>query len=206
MEAGYRESKESWAEVLRQLKRRGVKEVRLFVGDGNLGLWAAVGEVYPQAKEQLCWNHKMLNVIDAVSKKEQVQVKVHLGAMMYAESRAEALKERKKFEQAFRHHPKAVKTVVENWERLTTYYDFPREHWKHLRTSNVVESPFSRVRLRTAASRRFKSQTNATCLIWKTMMIAEMSFRKLNAPQLVEKVARGTKYIDGEEVKERAAA
>jgi transposase-like protein len=206
MEAGYRESKESWAEVLRQLKRRGVKEVRLFVGDGNLGLWAAVGEIYPQAKEQLCWNHKMLNVIDAVSKKEQVQVKVHLGAMMYAESRAEALKERKKFEQAFRHHPKAVKTVVENWERLTTYYDFPREHWKHLRTSNVVESPFSRVRLRTAASRRFKSQTNATCLIWKTMMIAEMSFRKLNAPQLVEKVARGAKYIDGEEVKERAAA
>jgi len=206
MEAGYRESKESWAEVLRQLKRRGVKEVRLFVGDGNLGLWAAVGEVYPQAKEQLCWNHKMLNVIDAVSKKEQGQVKVHLGAMMYAENRAEALKERKKFEQAFRHHPKAVKTVVENWERLTTYYDFPREHWKHLRTSNVVESPFSCVRLRTAASRRFKSQTNATCLIWKTMMIAEMSFRKLNAPQLVEKVARGTKYIDGEKVKERVAA
>ena len=204
LEPGYRESKESWAGVLRQLKARGVKSARLFVGDGNLGLWAAVGEVYPQSQEQLCWNHKMLNVIDAVSKKEQVQAKGHLTAMMYAESRQEALKERKKFEQAFGHNAKAVKTVVENWERLTTYYNFPREHWKHLRTSNVVESPFSRVRLRTAASRRFKSQVNATCLIWKTMMVAEMSFRKLNAPHLVEKVARGTKYDNGKEV--RAAA
>ena len=99
---------------------------------------------------------------------------------MYADSRQDALRERKKLEQAFRHNPKAVKTVVENWERLTTYYDFPREHWKHLRTSNVVESPFSRVRLRTTASRRFKSQINA-CLIWKTLMAAEthrISWRK----------------------------
>lgn len=201
LEPGYRESKESWALVLRQLKVRGVKSVRLFVGDGNLGLWAGVGEVYPQAQEQLCWNHKMLNVIDAVSKKEQSQAKSHLTTMMYADNRQEALKERKKFEQAFRHDPKAVKTVVENWERLTTYYDFPREHWKHLRTSNVVESPFSRVRLRTTASRRFKSQINATCLIWKTLMVAELSFRKLNAPHLVEKVAEGKKYDNGKEVR-----
>jgi transposase-like protein len=201
LEPGYRESKESWALVLRQLKVRGVKSARLFVGDGNLGLWAGVGEVYPQAQEQLCWNHKLLNVMDAVSHKEQAQAKLHLSAMMYGDSRQEALKERKKFEQAFRHNPKAVKTVVENWERLTTYYDFPREHWKHLRTSNVVESPFSRVRLRTTASRRFKSQINATCLIWKTLMVAEMSFRKLNAPNLVEKVAEGKKYDNGKEIR-----
>jgi transposase-like protein len=145
----------------------------------------------------------MLNAIDAVSQ-EQIAVKRHLTAMMYAESREQALKERKAFEQAFRHNPKVVKTVVENWDRLTTYYDFPREHWKHLRTSNVVESPFSRVRLRTAASRRFKSQINATCLIWKTMMVAEMTFRKLNAPQLVDKVACGAKYENGEEVRDAA--
>ena len=106
LEPGYRESKESWAAVLRQLKQRGVKSARLFVGDGNLGLWAAVGEVYPEAQEQLCWNHKMLNVMDAVSNKEQVQTKSHLHAMMYAESREQALKERKKFELAFRHNPK----------------------------------------------------------------------------------------------------
>lgn len=204
LEPGYRESKESWAVVLRQLKVRGVKQPRLFVGDGNLGLWAAVGEVYPQASQQLCWNHKMLNVLDQLSKKEQFEAKTYLTAMMYAESREQALKERKKFEQAFRHSPKAVKTVVDHWDRLTTYYDFPREHWKHLRTSNVVESPFSRVRLRTAASRRFKSQINATCLIWKTLMIAEMSFRKLDAPQLVEKVARGAKYENGAEVRDAA--
>ncbi len=204
LEPGYRESKESWALVLRQLKARGIKSAQLFVGDGNLGLWAAVGEVYPQAKEQLCWNHKMLNVMDAVSKKEQSQVKKYLTSMMYAESREQALKERKKFESVFRHNPKAIKTVVENWDRLTTYYDFPQEHWKHLRTSNVVESPFSRVRLRTAASRRFKSQVNATCLIWKTMMVAEMSFRKLNAPHLAEKVARGAKYHNGREIRDAA--
>jgi len=201
LEPGYRESKESWALVLRQLKLRGVKSARLFVGDGNLGLWAGVGEVYPQAQEQLCWNHKLLNVMDAVSHKEQAQAKLLLTAMMYGDSRQEALKERKKFEQAFRHNPKAVKTVVENWERLTTYYDFPHEHWKHLRTSNVVESPFSRVRLRTTASRRFKSQINATCLIWKTLMVSEMSFRKLNAPNLVEKVAEGKKYENGKEIR-----
>ena len=190
--------------VLRQLKVRGVKQPRLFVGDGNLGLWAAVSEVYPQASQQLCWNHKMLNVLDQLSKKEQFEAKTYLTAMMYAESREQAFKERKKFEQAFRHSPKAVKTVVDHWDRLTTYYDFPREHWKHLRTSNVVESPFSRVRLRTAASRRFKSQINATCLIWKTLMIAEMGFRKLDAPQLVEKVARGAKYENGAEVRDAA--
>jgi len=86
-------------------------------------------------------------------------------------------------------------------------YDFPREHWKHLRTSNVVESPYSRVRLRTAASRRFKSQVNATCLIWKTLMVAEMSFRKLDAPELVAKVVDGTRYKNGEEIqKDRDAA
>jgi len=201
LEAGYRESKESWAGVLRQLKARGVKSARLFVGDGNLGLWAAVAEVYPLAQEQLCWNHKTLNVMDTVSKKEQTEVKKHLNAMMYADSREQALKERKKFEHAFSHNPKAVKTVVENWERLTRYYDFPSQHWKHLRTSNVVESPFSRVRLRTTASRRFKSQVNATCLIWKTLMIAELSFRKLDAPQLVDKVARGQKYANGQQVR-----
>lgn len=201
LEPGYRESKESWAEVLRQLKLRGAKSVRLFVGDGNLGLWAAVGEVYPQAEQQLCWNHKMLNVMDAVSQKEQTEVKKHLNTMMYADSRAQALAERKKFEHAFRHNPKAIKTVVDNWERLTRYYDFPREHWKHLRTSNVVESPFSRVRLRTTASRRFKSQINATCLIWKTLRVAELSFRKLNAPLLVEKVAEGKKYDNGKEIR-----
>ncbi len=204
LEAGHRESKESWAGVLRQLKSRGVRHPRLFVGDGNLGLWAAVSEVYPQAQHQLCWNHKILNVIDTVSKKEQSRVKSHLQAMMYAENREQALAERKKFERAFRHSPKTIKTVVENWEPLTTYYDYPREHWKHLRTSNIVESPFSRVRLRTAASRRFKSQINATCLIWKTMMVAEMSFRKLNAPHLVDKVARGMKCDNGAEVRDAA--
>ena len=191
LEPGYRESEESWAGVLRQLKTRGLKQVRLIIGDGNLGLWAAARGVFPEAAEQICWNHKALNVLDAVSNKEQAEARHHIREMMYAESRAAALKARKKFEAAFQHKAKAVRSVTDNWERLTAYYDFPEEHWKHLRTSNIVESPFSRVRLRTAASRRFKSRTNATCLIWRTMMISQQTFRKLNAPQLVEKVAEG---------------
>jgi len=142
----------------------------------------------------------MLNVIASLSKRDQAQVKPYLNAMMYAESREEAMKERKRFESAFGPSSKAVQSVVRNWERLTTYYDFPREHWKHLRTSNVVESPFSRVRLRTGASRRFKSQLNATCLIWKTLMIAEGSFQRLNAARLVEKVVEGKKYRNGKEI------
>ncbi len=200
LEAGYRESEESWGGILRGLKGRGVKTARLFVGDGHLGLWAAVRGVYPQAQEQLCWNHKMLNVIASLSKRDQAQVKPYLNAMMYAESREEAMKERKRFESAFGKNSKAVESVARNWERLTTYYDFPREHWKHLRTSNVVESPFARVRLRTGASRRFKSQVNATCLIWKTLMIAESTFQRLNAGHLVEKVAEGKTYRNGKEV------
>ncbi len=206
LEAGHRESKESWAGVLRHLKQRGLKTARLFVGDGHLGLWAAVGEIFPEAGEQVCWNHKMVNVLDAVSKKEQAKAKHHLSAMMYADSRDQALRERRKFEEGFGHNAKAVRSVVQNWDRLTRYYDFPREHWKHLRTSNVVESPFSRVRLRTAASRRFKSQVNATCLIWKTLRIAEMSFRKLNAPHLVERVVEGRIYKDGVEIQKVGVA
>jgi putative transposase len=206
LEVGYRESHASWAAVLRQLKRRGLQTARLLVGDGHLGLWAAVGEVFPEAKEQLCWNHNILNVLDALPKREQAAVKPYLTAMMYAESRSKACGARQQFEQAFRHQPKAIKTVVDHWDRLTSYDDFPREHWKHLRTSNVVESPFSRVRLRTGASRRFKSAANATWLIWKTLMVAEKNFRKLNAPHLVEHVAEGQIYSNGIEGDKRDAA
>ena len=207
VEVGYRESKESWAAVLRHLKQRGLTTVRLMVGDGHLGLWAAVGEVFPEAGEQLCWNHKMLNVLDALPKPMQAKAKSQLRVMMYAETPEQARQERKRFETIFRAYPKAVRTVVENWDRLTQYYDFPRAHWKHLRTSNIVESPFSRVRLRTGASRRFKSSGNATCLIWKTLMVAEQNFRKLNAPHLVARVAAGQQYMDREAgPKEKVAA
>src|SRR6266511_310899 len=140
--------------------------------------------------------------MDAVSHKQQAQAKLHLTAMILWRQPAGGVEGTKEIRASVSAQSQSGQDDgAENWERLTTYYDFPREHWKHLRTSNVVESPFLRVRLRTTASRRFKSQINATCLIWKTLMVAEMSFRKLNAPNLVEKVAEGKKYENGKEIR-----
>lgn len=121
-EVGYRESKDSWAAVQRQLKQRGLTTVRCMVGDGHLGLWVAAGEVFPETEEQLCWNHKMLNVLDALPQHMQAKANPHLPAMMYAKTLELAVRERKCFESTFRPYPKAVKTVVDNWERLTQYY------------------------------------------------------------------------------------
>jgi len=134
-----------------------------------LRLWAAVGEVYPQAQQQLCWNHK--NVLDAVSH--------HLTTMMYAESGGQA--QTKEIRAKVSAQSQSGQDGGGEVGEADDYYDFLPEHWKHLRTSNVVESPFSLVRIRTTASRRFKSQINATCLIWKSLMVVEMSFTKLNA-------------------------
>jgi putative transposase len=108
-----------------------------------------------------------------------------------------------------RTHPKAVEILKKDWERMVAFYDFPKEHWKHLRTSNVVESPFASVRLRTDAAKRFKKVANATALIWRLLRVAESRFRKLNAPHLVAQVYRGVKFVDGVKINrsnQRAAA
>jgi len=206
---GYRESTESWAAVLRALKARGLSAPQLVIADGHLGLWAALAQVWPAAAEQRCWNHKLVNVLDKLPKKEQAAARRLLKAIPYAPTRAEATRQREAFAKRYRRwYPKAVEALEDDWERLVTFYDFPEPHWKHLRTSNVIESPFAAVRLRTSAAKRFKKVANATALIWRLLMVAESRFRKLNAPELLGAVARGERCVDGQFVssKRRVAA
>jgi transposase-like protein len=137
-------------------------------------------------------------VLDAIPKKQQAQARTLLCAMPYAESQAACEQLRAQFDT--RYHqlaPKAVERLAHDWERLVTFYQFPRAHWRHLRTTNVVESPFATARLRTSAAKRLKKVESATAIIWKMLQVAERTFRRLNAPELLPTVYAGAKYVDG---------
>lgn len=193
VEPGYRESTESWSGVLRDLKERGLNCPRIVVGDGNLGIWGALSNIYPDASEQRCWNHKIVNVLDKLPKKVQPQAKRSLQNIAYAESQPEAEEKRDLFlgwcrKEGYR---KAGDTLLRDWQRMITFYQFPKEHWKHLRTTNVVESPFAALRLRTDAAKRYKKMENATVVIWKMLMLAERRFRRLDAPEKLFQVYLG---------------
>ena len=195
---GYRESTESWKALFTDLKARGLDAPKLIVADGAAGAWAAAGEVWPESREQRCWNHKLVNVLDQLPRKLQAVAREMLCAIPYAKTRAEALKLRERFARAYRRtHPRAVETLERDWERMVAFYDFPREHWKHLRTSNIIESPFAAVRLRTDAAKRFKKTANATAMIWRLLLVAEKRFRKIDAPHLAVQVYRGVVFEDG---------
>ena len=210
LESGYRESKESWAGVLRDLKTRGIEGVPLVIADGHLGIWAALPEVYPQAREQRCWNHTVVNVLDRIPTKKQIEAKMMVAAIPYCVTREEAEKGKSKFELWCKTNglDKAAEILNADWERMMTFYSFPKEHWQHIRTTNVVESPFASMRLRTDAAKRFKKVENATAVLWKMMLIAEKRFRKLNAPELLQEVYRGVEFVDGVAIgkKKEAAA
>lgn len=198
LEGGYRESTESWAAVLRGLQARGMNVPRLVIADGHLGIWGALAELGWRCDEQRCWNHKLTNVRDALPKKVQAEAAELLKRIPYAETRAEAERRRDAFVRRYRdRYPKACERLLADWERMVAFYRYPKAHWKHLRTSNVVESPFATVRLRTGASRRYKKVENATALIWRVLMVAEQRFRKLNAPAQMEAVADGVEFVDG---------
>ncbi|MGH8630861.1 MAG: IS256 family transposase [Burkholderiales bacterium] len=199
VESGYRESTESWAAVLRDLKRRGLRAPQLVIGDGHLGIWGALAAVFPEAKEQRCWHHRLLNILDKLPLKRQAEARSLLTKIPYAETREEAERQKQAFQAwCMKHgHAEVGRALDRDWERMVMFYEFPREHWKHLRTSNPVESPFAAVRLRTAAAKRFKKVENATAMIWKTLLIAEKTFRRLNAPELLADVARGVVYVNG---------
>jgi len=143
-------------------------------------------------------NHRIVNVLDAMPKKVQTEARAVLTAMQYAETQCACERLRAQFSQRYRAlASKAVEGLAHDWERLVTFYQFPREHWRHLRTTNVVESPFAAVRLRTTAGKRYKRVESASALIWKLLQVAERTFRRLNAPELVPAVYAGAQFIDG---------
>lgn len=200
--SGYRESKESWSSILRDLKKRGLKLARLTVADGNLGIWAALGESHPEGQEQRCWNHKIINVLDVLPKKLQTEAGALLKQIPYEETREQCEKKRDQFIARYqKDYPQAAKKLMSDWERMVTFYNFPKEHWTHLRTTNIVESPFAAVRLRTTAAKRFKKVESATAMIWKLLQIAEKSFRRLNSPELLPGVYAGKEFKNGVVVK-----
>jgi putative transposase len=202
--SGQRESTESWAAVLRDLRARGLQSFRLAVADGHLGIWSALAQIYPESDEQRCWNHKMMNVLDQVPLKRQPPIRQWLRRIMNAPTRAECEELRDECVRQYRRlYPKAMAALQRDWERMVTYYAFPAEHWVHLRTTNIVESPFAAVRLRTNAGKRYKRVDNASALIWKLLTIAEKTFRRLRAPHLLAAVASGAKYVDGRPVRKR---
>jgi len=205
VESGFRESTEAWAAILRDLKARGMNCPRLVIGDGNLGIWGALAQVFPEAKEQRCWNHRIMNVLDKLPRKVRPLAKELLTKIPYAQTREEAERRKKEFQawSAKRGYGAAADVLDQDWERMLTFWGFPKEHWKHLRTTNVVESPFAVVRLRTTPAKRFKKVANATAVIWKTLLIAEKSFRKLNAPELLAEVADGATYVNGVRVRRK---
>lgn len=201
MVEGYRESRESWRDVLRDLRRRGLKTVCLFIGDGGLGLWAAVEEVYPEARHQLCWCHKMLNVLDKLPQRLQVEATPLLRDVYTAPTRAEAEERIRRFAQRFeRDYPRAVASLTDHQNALLTYYDFPREHWKSLRTSNPIESIFDPVRLRTRATRRMRQAQTGLYLVFQLVRRAERRWRRIDAPHLVIRVLDGVPFTNGVEV------
>lgn len=199
VESGQRESTESWSAILRDLKQRGLNCPPLVIGDGHLGIWGALANVFPEAQEQRCWNHRIVNVLDQVPQRDEGTAKEMLTAIPYAPTREEAQRKKRVFQEwcANKGYEAAARLLDHDWERMTTFYRFPKEHWRHLRTTNVVESPFAAVRLRTTAAKRYKKVKNATAVIWKTLLVAEKSFRKLNAPELLAEVADGAVYVNG---------
>ena len=186
--------------ILPLFKQRGMNCPSVVVGDGHLGIWGALAEVFPKAKEQRCWNHRIVNVLDKLPKSRQAEGKLLLTAIPYAQTRAEVERLKGRFQDwcKGKGFEGAAELIEYDWERMVTFYDFPKAHWKHLRTTNIIESPFAAVRLRTAAAKRYKKVANATAVIWKTLMVAESRFRRLDAPHLVAEVAEGAVFVDGE--------
>jgi len=204
-ESGYRESKESWSGVLRNLRNRGLKLGKLTIADGHLGIWSALGEIHPGGKEQRCWNHKIKNVLDCFPKRIRSEAGEYLKRIPYAETRTECERLRDIFIDRYkRDYPKAGEKLLSDWDRMVTFYSFPKEHWVHIRTTNVVESPFSSVRLRTDAAKRFKKVHNATAMIWKLLQVAEKNFRTLKGYWLLSDVYKGKMFVDGIAAKHEA--
>jgi len=195
---GYREDTESWLDLLRSLKKRGLDGPCLAVGDGALGFWGALREVFPAAAEQRCWVHVTANVLAALPKRLQADAKTAIAKIYGADTRADAITAVRAFADEFAEHPKAVNKIAGKLDTLLAFYDYPAEHWIHLRTTNPIESTFSTVRLRTRVTRGAGSRLAALAMAYKLLDAAQDRWRKINAPHLVPLVRAGAVFIDGQ--------
>ena len=214
MELGYRESTESWTDVLRGLRDRGLCAPMVAVGDGALGLWAALDHVFPQTDHQRCWNHRALNVQAKVSKRLQAKVRGRIRAISNAPTLRECEELRDQYVAELRSsdHQDASETMLRDWDAFAMFYRYPKEHWVHLRTSNPLESIFSGVRIRTDATRRMKRRDSALCLVFKIVKRFSRRWKSSNGgANLMSLALEGCVFKDGilqprESFQARAAA
>jgi transposase-like protein len=195
---GYREASESWADLLRDGKRRGMRAPVLAIGDGALGFWGALREVFPETKEQRCWFHKIANVLAALPKSAHPGAKKALAEIWNAEDKRHALDAVKAFEAAYgAKYPKAVAKITDDLDQLLAFYDFPAEHWVHLRTTNPIESTFATVRNRSKITKGPGSRAQGIAMAYKLIEAAQSRWRAVNAPHLVALVRAGAKFENG---------
>ena len=196
---GYRESKASWKEVLKDLKRRGLKRAPLLAtGDGALGFWSAKEEEWPTTRAQRCWVHKTANILDKMPKGVQSRAKSAIHDMYMAETKNEALTALKVFLDTYKaKYPKACECLLDSQDALFAFYDFPAEHWVHLRTSNPIESTFATVRHRTRRTKGCGSRMATLTMVFKLATEAEKHWRKLNNHGLILKLLHGSIFVDG---------
>jgi len=199
LEDGYRESEQSWKEVLLGLKSRGLTiGPKVSVGDGSLGFWKALHKIYPESRIQRCWVHKVANVLNKLPKRDQGKAKERLKDIWMASARSEAEKSFDYFLNAYgAKYPKATDCLAKDREELLAFYDFPAEHWKHLRTSNPIESVFSSVKMRTRKARGCLSRTTALTMAFRLMLCAQKKWQKLNGSNLLAEVIDNVKFTDG---------
>lgn len=196
---GYRESKLSWSEMLRNLKARGLQSLpALAVGDGALGFWAALREEFPTIREQRCWVHKTANILDKMPKGVQSKAKSMIHDMYMAETKAQAMAAYDEFISLYQaKYPAACACLEKDKNVLFTFYDFPAEHWIHLRTTNPIESTFATVRHRTRQTKGCGSRTATLMMVFKLATEAEKHWRRLNSPKLLIKLIEGFRFVDG---------
>src|SRR5712691_7174158 len=194
---GYRESTESWSELLRDCRRRGMAAPVLAVGDGALGFWSAVQDVFPETAHQRDWVHKAANVLDALPASVQAPARRAIREVWDAEDKAHAEAALDRFAADFSKWPKAVAKLTSDREALLAFYEFPAEHWIHLRTSNPIESTFAAVRARTNVTKGAGSRQAGLAMCFKLLEVAEGRWRRVNAPELVALVRAGAKFVNG---------
>ena len=195
---GYRESTESWSDLLRDCACRGMRAPVLAMGDGALGFWGALRDVFPGTKEQRCWFHKIANVLDSLPKSAHPGAKKALAEIWNAESKTDASKAVRAFAKAYgAKFPKATAKVTDDEEVLLAFYDYPAEHWVHLRTTNPIESTFATVRHRTKVTKGPGSRAAGLAMAYKLIESAQRRWRSVNAPHLVALVRAGAEFMDG---------